>query len=105
MTASQLAAIGRHVLTFLMGGITFLAAIHVLSAGDAATMGAALTKIGTDVADIAAALAPVVAIVSGWYAAYKSSHQQQIASVNAIPGIKVVGENAPGAQVSVAPKV
>lgn len=104
MQLSQLAAAGRHVVTFLAGGVTCLAALHVISAGDAAAIGSTVTRIGNDAADVCAALAPVAAIVSGWFAAYKASHQQQIKSVNAIDGVKVVNENAPGAVVTAAPK-
>ena len=103
MSASQLAAIGRHVITFFAGGITFLAALHVISAGDAQAIGTSLTKIGSDVADIFAALAPIIAILSGWWAAYTASHKQQIAAVNAISGVKVTVENAPGPIVTVPP--
>lgn len=105
VTASQLAAAGRHVVTFIAGGVTCLAALHVVSAGDAATIGSTLTRIGNDVVDICAALAPLAAIVSGWYATYKASKNQQIKSVNAIDGVKVTHENAPGDVVTSAPKI
>lgn len=105
VSASQLAAAGRHVVTFLAGVVTCLAALHVISAGDAATIGSTVTRIGNDVADILAALAPLIAAASGWYAVYKSGHQQQIASVNAIDGVKVVRDNSPGAVVTAPPKV
>jgi len=105
MTVSQLAAIFRHIITFLAGGVTFLAALHVISAGDAQAIGASLTKIGNDFADICAALAPIAAIVSAWWASYTASHTQQIRAVNAIEGVKVTTQNAPGATITTAPKI
>lgn len=105
MTAAQFAAVGRHVVTFLAGGVTFLAALHVISSGDAQTIGSSLTRIGNDVADITAALAPVVGVLSAWWAAHKQGHKQQIAAVNAIDGVKVVSELAPGKPVAAVPKI
>lgn len=64
-----------------------------------------LTKIGNAVADICAGFAPLVAIGSGWYAAYTASHKQQIAAVNAIEGVKVTVQNALGPIVTVPPKI
>lgn len=101
---SQVNAAGRHVLTFAMGGVASAAALHVISAGDATTISNSISQISTGVADIAAGLAPIIAIVSAWYAAWSASHKSQIASVNAIDGVKVVKDSVTAATVTAPPK-
>jgi hypothetical protein len=107
LSLAQVAAAGRHLLTFVSGGVSgaaaVLATLHVVSAGDVATIANSLTQISNGVAEIVAGLAPLVAIASGAWAAWTASHTSQIAAVNAVPGIKVVKESGPGAVVTGAP--
>lgn len=96
-TQQQVSAAGRHVLTFSMGVVTAMAALHVISSGDAATISQAISGISSGLAAIATAAAPLIAIVSGWYAAYTASHKAQVASVKAavnsgaITGVSISG--------------
>lgn len=100
----QVNAAGRHILSYAMGAVSALAAIHVISAGDAATLTSSFSKISTGVSEIAAGMAPIIALVSTWYAAWAQSHTAHIAAVNAVPGLKVVAEDGPGVEVTVPPK-
>lgn len=77
----QVAAAGRHVVTFAMGGVTLLAGIHLVSSKDAATLAADITQISTAVASIVAILATTIATVSGFYATWSASHKSQVAAV------------------------
>lgn len=104
--SSQVAAAGRHVLTFAMGGVSFLATVNILSPSDATTVTASVTQISHGVAEIAAGLAPLVAMASGFYSVWTASHKSQIAAVNnAIPGVKVVRDTAPAPVVTEPPPV
>lgn len=94
---SQIAAISRHVVTYAMGAATAAAAFGLLNSNDVGTISTSLGEISDGVAKIAAGLAPLVAMASGVYAAWAASRKAQIASVNAIPGVKVVNELATSA--------
>lgn len=74
-------AAGRHALSYSMGAVTALAALHVISAGDAATISASITKISSGVAEIAAGLAPLIALASAFYASWSATHKSQVAAV------------------------
>ena len=102
-TQSQVAAAGRHVLSYSMGAVTALAALHLIGAGDATTISTSINQISDGVAQIAAGVAPLLTIAAGWYAAWTASHKQQIASVNAIDGVKVVADTSKSVQVSAVP--
>jgi hypothetical protein len=103
MNAAQVAAIARHILTFLGGMITCASLLHFISVDEAKKIGASLTDISNGVASISVALGGLIATISGIWAAYKQSHVQQIKSVNAIDGVKVTNENAPGAVITTPP--
>lgn len=102
--SSQVAAFGRHVATYAAGAITAVSVLHIVSAGDAATLSDSLNKISSGFASIAAGLGPIIALVSGWYAAWSASRKSQIAAVNATPGVKVVSETAIAKVVTEPPK-
>lgn len=80
--ASQFAAAGRHVLTYSMGAVTMLATVGVFSSDDAATISGSITHISHGVAEIMAAISPLVAIASGFYSVWSASHKSQVAAVN-----------------------
>lgn len=104
--ADQIKAAGRHVLTFAMGGVSFLATLHVISDTDATTVSASVTQISHGVAEIAAGLAPLIAMASAAWSAWSASHKSQIAAVNnSIPGVKVVRDTAPAPTVTEPPPV
>jgi len=100
----QYAAAGRHVLTFAMGAVTAAASIGIVTAGEAGTLTTSLGHIGTGVSELAAGLAPLIAMGSGLFATWSASHKSQIASINALPGVKVVAESVPAPQVTAPPK-
>ena len=91
---AQVAAAGRHVLSFSMGAVTMAATLNLISGGDASTISNSLTQISSGIAQIAAGLAPLIGIATAFYASYTSSHTAQIAAVNALPGVKVVASTA-----------
>lgn len=104
-SASQVAAAGRHVVTFVMGGATFLATLHVISSSDTTTISHSVTQISNGLADIIAGVAPLIAIGSALWSAWTASHKSQIAAVNnSIPGVKVVRDSSPGVPVTEPPK-
>lgn len=80
-TSGQVAAAGRHVVSFIAGGVTVAAGLHLLSGTNASTITTSVQHIEAGVAEIAAGLGPLVAILSGWYAAWSASHIQQLKSV------------------------
>lgn len=105
LNSSQIKSISRHLVTYAMGAASALAALHVVSAGDATTISDSITKISGGVAGIVAGLAPLVAIGSATLAAWSSSHASQIAAVNdAIPGVKVVSAVSTSPTVTEPPK-
>ena len=99
---AQIAAVGRHVLTFSMGMTAAAAALHVVSSDQASTITTSVTQIGNGIAEIATGLAPLIALATGAYAAWTASRKSQIAAVNNDPGngVKVVAETAAAPQVN-----
>ena len=99
--SNQVAAAGRHALTFAMGALSAAATLHVISSGDATTLANSLNQISTGVTEIAAGVAPIVAIVSAWYAAWSASRKSQIAAINnSDNGVKVVAETVQAPKVN-----
>jgi hypothetical protein len=87
-----------------MGAITAAAALHIVTADQASTISTSVTQIGNGIQLIAAGMAPLIALATGLYSAWTATHTQQIASVNSIPGVKVVSEASPEPAVSTVPK-
>lgn len=95
-TLAQITALGRHVATYAAGAATALGAVHILSAGDSATAVAAVNEISDGVAKLFAVFAPVVGVLSAWWASRTASPTAQIAAVNeADNGVKVVPVSSP----------
>jgi hypothetical protein len=87
----QLVAIGRHVVSYAMGGITVLSVTHLVSSDQANQLGQSVNQISQGVALIATGLAPILAIVSSVYASWAQSQKSHIAAVNqADNGLHVV---------------
>lgn len=104
--AGQIAAAGRHVLSYSMGAVTALAALHVVSGDDAATISASISHISSGVAEVGVGLAPLIGLASAAWSAWTASHKSQIAAVNdSIPGVKVVRDTATAAIVTEPPPV
>jgi sulfite exporter TauE/SafE len=99
----QLVAIGRHVVSYAMGGITVLSVTHLVTADQANQLGQSIDKISQGVALIATGLAPIIAIVSSIYASWAQSQKSHIAAVNqADNGLHVVASTV-SAPTQVAP--
>jgi hypothetical protein len=100
---SQVIAVSRHVVSAIGGAAAFAVTLQFLSAGDAQTITAAVTNIATGLTSIIAGLTALTPVIMAAWSAYSASHTQQIASVNAIDGVKVVKEDTFAATVTVAP--
>lgn len=90
LTASQVAAAGRHVASYAAGAVTAAAAFHLLSTQDAATLQTSVQQITNGVSEIAAGLGPIIALLSGFYATWSASHKQQVKAVASVPGTTVI---------------
>lgn len=91
-TQGQVAAFGRHVLTFAAGGVTFASTLHIISADQATTISTSLGHIANGFNELAAGIGPLVAMASGLYAAWSASNKSRVQSVAKIPGTVVVTE-------------
>lgn len=86
----QVSAFGRHVISFAMGAITIAATVNVVNTDQVNSLTAAISQIAHGVGEIAAGLAPIVAIISGLYAARTASPMAQIATVANNPEVAKV---------------
>ena len=90
MTQEQIAqelAIGKHVITFAAGAaMTF----GIMTHGDADTLVTSFDHLVNGVKEIAAGVAPLVALGMGLWARYNASNAAKTASVATIPGAMVV---------------
>ena len=80
---NQIVAFGRHVVTFIAGTITLMATFNLITPDQASTLKNSFTQIVQSLGEISAAVAPVVAIVSGLYASRSASPAAQIKAVAA----------------------
>ena len=77
-TQDQVLASGRHVITFVSGGVTTFAALHLITGGDANSAVNALNQIGHGFAEIIAGGGTLIAIGSGVFAALSASPLLQL---------------------------
>lgn len=77
-TADQVKAFGRHVGTSVASIIGTLAAVKVLSGGDAASLQTSLNQISHGVAEILTAASAIAVTVSGVYASISASPLWQL---------------------------
>ena len=102
----QLTAFGRHVISYSMGAITFLAITHAISSDQAQNATNAITQISTGFASIVAGVTTLVSLISGLWAASSASLKAQIAAVQAAPQAQVtvtdpkLAEGVPGVKVA-----
>jgi|SRR6185437_6860051 len=92
---AQTVAFARHILTFAAGGVTILAALHVLSGGDASSATQALNEIGDGVTKVIAGVGTLIGIVSGVYAAWSASPLAQLLAVSKNPTVEKVVVTSP----------
>lgn len=89
-TQAQLAAFGRHLLSYGAGAATAAAAFNLISSGQAMVITTSLQHIGNGVSEIAVGVAPLVSLATGLFAAWTASHKSLVEAVAAIPGTTVV---------------
>lgn len=89
-TQAQLAAFGRHIVSYAAGAVTAAAALHLLTPGQAGTITTSVQHISDGVSQIAVGVAPLISMASGLYAAWKSSHPQILKAAEKIPGVQIV---------------
>ena len=100
---AQVLAIGRHVVSAIGGAAAFAVTMEFISQGDAQTITTAVNDIATGLASIIAGITAITPVAMAIWSAWSSSHTQQIASVNAIDGVKVVKQSAPAETVTTPP--
>ena len=101
-TQSQILAIGRNVATYAACVATSLGVLHLLSANDAANAVTAVNEISDGFGKLFAIGAPIVGLVSAWFASRSASPTSQIQAVNAGDnGVKVVADNVANRSVPV----
>jgi hypothetical protein len=89
-TGAQLAAFGRHVVTYGAGAVTAGVAIHFLTPDQGSQITASLSNIVSGVNSIVGGVATLVAVFSGLYAAWTASPSSQIKAVAANPDVSKV---------------
>jgi hypothetical protein len=87
---AQLLTAGRHVLSFVMGGVAIGSIMHVISADQANALTGAFNQIATGLSSVAAGVATLVTMATAAYAAYLRSDHNLIASVAAMPSVTTV---------------
>lgn len=81
---NQVLAFGRHVVTFGAGAITVLATVNIISADQANMLKTSLTQTIQAFGELSAAIAPIVAIISGYLASRSASPASQVKAVTVI---------------------
>jgi hypothetical protein len=89
ITTAQVAAISRYVGTFIAGAATAAAGWGIISTDNAATIQTSLGHIVNGVQEITVGVAPLAAIVLGWYGTWTASHKAQARAVAATGAIIV----------------
>jgi hypothetical protein len=89
ITTAQVAAISRYVGTFVAGAATAAAGWGIISTDNAATIQTSLGHIVNGVQEITVGVAPLAAVVLGWYGTWTASHKAQARAVAATGAIIV----------------
>lgn len=79
----QILAYIRHVITFLAGAITVLATFNIVSVDQASVLKDSLMKLAQAFGEISVAVAPIVALISGYLAQRSASPANQLKAVAA----------------------
>jgi X-X-X-Leu-X-X-Gly heptad repeat protein len=90
INAAQVAAFGRHILSFALGGVAAAAALHVVAPTDAATITGAINQIASGVSSLVAGVSTLASVGLGLYAAWTASSKSQISAVAANPAVTSV---------------
>lgn len=80
-TTGQLIAAGRHVVTFAAGAASFAASVHFMTADQAKALVDGVTQVSSGLVSIGGGLAPVAALISGYFASRSASPKQQALSL------------------------
>lgn len=89
-TGAQLAAFGRHIVSYSAGAVTFGVAVHFLTPDQSNQIMGAVGAIASGVQSIYGGVATLVAIGAGFYAAWTASPSSQIKAVAANPDVSKV---------------
>lgn len=89
-TGAQLAAFGRHIVSYAAGAATAGVAIHFLTPDQGSQLTAGITNIVNGVDSIVGGVATLVAVGSALYAAWTASPKSQIKAVAANPDVSKV---------------
>ena len=106
INSSQLFAMGRHALSFIMGGVAFASVAHIITADDANAISGAVNQIATGLTSVLAGSATLVTMLTAAYSAYKASDNARLSAVAAMPSVtSVVVSTAEQANSIPSPKV
>ena len=84
---AQANAFGRHVVSYAMGAVTVAVSLSVINEDTGAKIADAVTQIASGVTTAAGGIATLVAILSGIWASWTASRNQQIKAVAADPEV------------------
>lgn len=99
-------AFGRHVLSFVMGAITFAASVKLIPQDQANLLMTSISQIAHALGEITVAAAPIIALISGLIAARSATQKAQLQSVAENPLVeKVVVKDPMVAAAIPSPKV
>lgn len=89
-TLGQVAAFGRHVVTFAAGAVTVAVALHVATPDDAQNATSAIDQIVSGSKSIVAGATTLIGLASALYASWTASPLSQLLSVSRNPDVKAI---------------
>ena len=104
-TSGQVAAFGRHVVSYSMGFVSAAVMLHVVSAGDGQSAMGAIGQIADGAKSVIAGAATLISLGAGHYAGLTASPLWQLISVSRNPAVKSVVADAPLANAVPSSKV
>lgn len=90
INSAQIAAVGRHVLSFAMGAVAMASIAHVISADQANSLSGAFNQIATGLSSVFAGVATLVSVGTAAYAAYTASTKNQISAAASHPEVSSI---------------
>lgn len=90
MNIEQLKVAGRYTLTAASSVVATLVTFHLVTAGDASNITAALNQIGSGLTSIIAGVTALIPVATAVWGVFRSSTTSQVAQVEASPDLHVV---------------
>lgn len=95
ITLNQVYAAGRHVASYVAGGVSVAVALHFLSPSQGGDLGTSINQVSDGITQIAKGIAGICAVLTPIYTAWRAAHsasptQEAISLVSAKPGTIVV---------------